>query len=501
MKLREEIINKISEMFKNYTLGEFENKKDSFFEALAKSINQINELNRDSKIIVNKEEPNKKITSKKLRKLCHNFYKTNTDLVKTWHAEKGGKKDYSLMEFDATTCNAFGAKPLAGRSKVEGRILYQVLRGAGLGAICIIDVEVKEKAAAVPKIAVNYSVIDKDGYKDIFESEAQALLNMSNVPVLVVHNKQYVPLLRTDLQQQNQIQPRVAAAAVFPVADRARVLSPFFARAASPSPVAANEVVVPPVTIIPTPPRAVSPASAATAPAVQKPRSRTNIEKHSFTVVGLPGDEIMCRMECKNANKTRRSINNAFKKIHTTNKPLFVLSILENSNIIELRPKQNKKQVLTKGDCQSLIKAYYEKIQTVCIVRERACPSIEEVFIDKDDLLKLREITIATPVVEQKSKKRKAKSELDSVFDSSEEEDNDNTVVEEDEHDHKSAWVSKAKRPKTTSSPYFTRAKTPTHDDSIDEEEESDDLNYQDDSRDEDYEDYQQFYVSTAPKR
>jgi len=487
MKLPVEIASQISAIFEKFILGEFESEKDSFFEALAKSINQINELNEDNKIFISKEKPGENVTSKKLRKLCYKVYEKNAALVAAWHADEGGKENYFLIKFDTNECKILDKNLIPGRPNVEGRMLVQ----AGLDALCIIESS-RDSEALEPVLA--YFIIDKVGYKRVFKRDAELLLDKGNIPFLVVHNNRYVPLLRKQLQQQNQLElgsaaativsPPIASTTTSPAAARtvsyttkyrissaaaSRPVSPFFASTAA-SPAGASETIPPSsVTAVTTSPVGTttaitaSPVGAAEATTVSSDkRSRMHIEDYFFTVAPLTGGEIVCRMECrtpfnpKTPDNTKRSLISAFKRAPTKKMQLFALATSGTHNFIELRQLGAKSEKLTKDECRLLVKAYYEKLTAHCMAYERVCPPIQQVFKDENNLLELETINIDTSVVEEKQSKKRKRDDGDA-------EAKDTLAAEE--------AVSESKRHKpTVTSSYGTRSSSRRTADNMEED-------------------------------
>ncbi|NEJ83493.1 hypothetical protein GR268_44320, partial [Rhizobium leguminosarum] len=101
-----------------YILGKVANKEDSFFDALAQSINSLP-----------RQQPS---TAIGLRMHCFNFYDSNQQLVDRWNQEynrANGQTSYFWVGSDLSTCEEISSKAqfILGSPEVEGRILCQQL--------------------------------------------------------------------------------------------------------------------------------------------------------------------------------------------------------------------------------------------------------------------------------------------------------------------------------------------------------------------------------------
>lgn len=175
------------EMPKGLKLGRAHDQGDCFFDSLAQSINQIN------KTTIN--------TSKYLRRLCHDFYIENKELVDSWNATDFAgidhqKDEYYFVQYTADECeeNFHGRTPIWGRPNIEGRILCHQLK---LQAILIIEIS---EHPANKKPVLSFHLATTDGYKSIGEEDAHVWLENCKIPALVVEQKSlhFVPLLSVD---------------------------------------------------------------------------------------------------------------------------------------------------------------------------------------------------------------------------------------------------------------------------------------------------------------
>ena len=169
---------------KGLILGTAHDQGDCFFDALAQSMNQINQTT------VN--------TDKYLRSECHDFYKKNKGLVDSWNAREFGgidsrKDDYYFVQYTVDECKEHfhGKTPIWGRPNVEGKILCHQLN---LEAIC--NIEILEDPESKQPI-VSFHLATKDSYKSISEEEAQVWLKNPKIPSIVVEQSSlhFVPLL------------------------------------------------------------------------------------------------------------------------------------------------------------------------------------------------------------------------------------------------------------------------------------------------------------------
>ncbi|MHB9146879.1 MAG: hypothetical protein ACYC2U_00175 [Candidatus Amoebophilus sp.] len=183
---------------KGYELGKAHDDGDCFFDALAQCVNRINHTD------VN--------TAKYLRTLCHEFYQENKVLVDGWNqADYGGidkdKDAYYMVQYTAEECEAYfhGRCPIWGRPWVEGQILCNKLE---LQSICVIEVLRNPIDESIP--IVTYHLVNQKGQTTISIEEAQNLIELGNIPVIVTEqrNLHFVPVLPLESKKSNSKRSR-----------------------------------------------------------------------------------------------------------------------------------------------------------------------------------------------------------------------------------------------------------------------------------------------------
>jgi TPR repeat protein len=183
---------------KGFKLKKAYDNGDCFFDALAQCVNRINHTD------VN--------TVKYLRTLCHEFYQENKVLVDNWNqADYGGidkdKDEYYMVQYTAEECETYfhGRCPIWGRPWVEGQILCNKLK---LQSICITEVLRDPIDESIP--IVTYHLVNQKGQTTISIEEAQNLIELENVPVIVTEqrNLHFVPALPLESKESNSKRAR-----------------------------------------------------------------------------------------------------------------------------------------------------------------------------------------------------------------------------------------------------------------------------------------------------